>query len=624
MQEEPDSQGLKGTMQGEWMSQSGVCMQDNATIFSEKSGRLNRAGLFCHGLWPQVLTIALVGILLYGHTLHVPWYLDDINKVVAPHSGHGLGQAVAGLFGQRGLTMLTFALNYRFGGLNPVGYHLVNIGIHLGAACFVLLLLRRVFPRQNGYAFFGALLFVAHPLQTQAVTYVVQRMASLSALFFLLALYLFVRGRERLASGIPWRDPRHLACYLGALVAEVLAIIAKENAVILPLALLLFAWFFLMQEDSDWKPLLTYTAPFFLAPLVFGILYLIMPMLHGAEFAALGHTDRMASLEGNSPLHYLVTQFSVQWLYIRLLFLPYGQALDYGYPISRELVTLKSAAGMFGLISLVLLAVRLRRKQPVIAAGILWFFLTLCIESSLLPLDPVNEHRLYLPMFGFAMLLPALVDLLPRPAVRSGLLIAFLLIIAVLTWRRNALWNDHIAFDEDNLRRSPNNERVCLDLAFSYLAAKRNAEALPLLERAVQLRPGLSQVPYLKLPDLYFDQGRYAEARQILEEGIRFYPEVGSLYNSLAVLHILNKDDQGAVELLHRGMTVAPSFAKSYATMGKLLLNQGRAVEAEYYVRQGLALASGDAEMTLLLEDALSRQEAKNQVVPHAPTDRQR
>lgn len=188
------------------------------------------------GLLP-VLAILGVVALLYGHTLHAPWYLDDQSAINDNPLVVNLGLAWRQLMALRGVAILSFALNHALSGWSLAGFHLVNILIHAACGGLVLLLLRRVFPEAPYFPLLGALLFVAHPLQTEAVTYIVQRMTSLSALFFLLSLYLFVRSRELLASG------------------------SKENSVVLPLALLLFVVAFLPGERLR-RPLLLALTPF--------------------------------------------------------------------------------------------------------------------------------------------------------------------------------------------------------------------------------------------------------------------------------------------------------------------------------------------------------------------------
>jgi len=561
---------------------------------------------------PYILVI-LVGAGLYAHTLHVPFYLDDDYAIGENTVVKDLSLAFRGLFFRRGLSFLTFAINYRFDGLNIISYHLVNIAIHLAAACLVLLLLRRVFPQRQGLPLFGALLFVAHPLQTQGVTYIVQRMTSLSALFFLLAVYLFVRAREVLADGAAMSDRGHLLRYAGALLAGGLAILSKENAIVLPVALLLFARLFPAGSDRRWQPLIYYAAPFVVLPAIAVFGYLLVPVLAGPGLNTMGYSGLLRSMEGNSPLHYLATQCSVLWIYIRMLFLPYGQALDHAYPVSRELLTLKSVTGFCGLAGLAALAWYLRRRQPAITFGVGWFFLSLAVESSIIPLDPLFEHRLYLPMFGFSVIAVALLAMIPRPTWRFGVGIGVIVVLAVLAWQRNALWNDPIAFWEDNLRITPDNERVCFNLGQEYLEAgfseqgDERGRRIEFFEKGERMiRESIAMNPsrhfgYKALKELYAMQGRVDEAISMLRYGVEHVKYNHFLYTELAFLYGKKGDFDMAIAMSQQAIAADPKVPASYYNLAQLLAFVGEWDAVEQNLRKTLELDPNHADAKAML-----------------------
>lgn len=546
------------------------------------------------------LLIGLVVVALYAHTVHAPFYLDDHYAIGENKAVKDLWLALKGILSSRGLGIFTFALNYRFGEFNVAGYHVVNISLHVAAGCVALLLLRRIFPQRPWLQLFGALIFVAHPLQTQGVTYVAQRMASLSALLFLLAIYLFLRAREFLAAGGAIRDREHLLWYGAALLMGGLAILAKENAVVLPVALILFTRCFTPAAAPRRRELLGYVAPFAIFPALAVVVYYVWPMVNGTTLNTLQDSALLRSMEGNSPLHYLVTQFSVLWIYLRMFFLPYGQALDHGYPVARELLTLRSIAGFSGLIGLGVLGWRLRKSQPALTFGIGWFFLTLIIESSVIPLDPLFEHRLYLPMFGMSVCATALLALIPQPTWQLAAGGAIVLVLALLTWRRNALWNDPVAFYEDNFRVASHNERVCYNLGQKYMEIGRFDEAERLIRESIFMNPK-PHFGYLALKQLYIVQGRLGEAVDMLRYGLEHADTKGPLYNELASIYGKQGDFAMAIALLQEAIAADPKVIAPYINLAQMALFVGDRELALKNLLKALEINPSDADAGALL-----------------------
>lgn len=563
------------------------------------------------------LFLGLAVTLLYGHTLQVPFYLDDSGAIYDSKVVKDLALAFSRVLTMRGLSTLTFALNYRVGELNVVGYHLANISIHFAASCLVLLLLRRVFPQRPWQQYFGALLFVAHPLQTQAVTYLVQRMTSLSALLFLLAIYLFVRARESIAAGVGYREQRHLFFYFGALVAGALAILGKENAVILPVALWLYSRFFLSDQAEGWRSQLVYLLPFFAIPLLAVVAYLLVPLLSGPGLDTMGYSRHLRSMEGNTPLHYLATQCSVLWIYIRMLFLPFGQALDHAYPISPSLITAKSVGGFLGLAGLVALAWHLHRRQPAITFAIGWFFLTLAVESSFIPLDPLFEHRLYLPMFALSVLVPTLVELLPRSVWQYLSGVVVILSLMILTWQRNDLWRNPIAFNTDNLKVSPDNERVYFNLGQEYLKVGLVAEGEGLVRESIALNPS-RHFGYMSLYELYVAQDRLDEAIGMLEYGLDHVQgkDQGPLYNNLSYIYAKKGEFASAIEVLQLAIAADPGVPATYYNLAQMLMFAGEPQRIEENLRKTLALDPNHGDARAMLESLM----AERRVLPNPGT----
>lgn len=564
-----------------------------------------------------LLALCVVGILLYSRTLHVPWVFDDIQNICENPVVHDFATALRNVWGQRGFAYLTFAVNYRFGGLDVVGYHLVNIAIHLLASWLVYLLAKRAFPelpagdgedreiasRVSPLApVFVAFLFLVHPIQTQAVNYIVQRMTSLSALLFLLAVYGYVRfveGRESqsvrsktldarresdieegAASGVSRLAFSGFCWYAVSLVSSVLALMTKQNAAVLPAALLLFDWLVLNRGRFPNRigRRLASLIPFVLVSLAFiyvqvGLNDVLLNDAQRAEYWARADEASATSAAGgavaplgrgelpqvgkltkppeNLQLVYLVTEFKVLWLYLRLLFLPYDQTFDYGYPLEMKMLTVQNALAGAGLLMLFALACYLARRKPLVSFGIFWFFTALAVESSIIPLDAAVEHRLYLPMFGFAVAFVSLFDLLVPKRWFPAVLAVVVLLYAGAGWQRNAVWGNNIAFALDGVRKAPHNQRTYLTLATAYADEGRWAEAEAVLRKAIPLRPSL-HIPYDNLGTTLFQQGRLAEARAYFSFASLLVPDYPNAIYNYGIASLRLGDMQGAIRSLDR------------------------------------------------------------------------
>ena len=523
--------------------------------------------------------LAFLGAALYSNTLQVPWYFDDFASIVDNPNIRNLDLAFQNLLAPRGLANLTFALNFHFGGIDTTGYHLVNILIHIITSGLVFLILKRVWKDSLLLPFFGALVFLVHPLQTQAVTYIVQRMTSLSGLFFLLAIYLFLHASTILQGGSRLMSARHVCFYGLSLLSGALAVMLKQNAAVLPVALFLIGFFFpTVPRKSCWK-LGVYLLPFVVVPLWIGLSQLVLPVLGGVAHQGITGTQSQVGSGPITPMYYLVTEFTVFWIYIKLLFWPVGQALDYSYPIVKRLLSWPNFLAFGGLLGLIALAVTLYRRRPLISFGIAWFFLTLSVESTIIPLDPVFEHRLYIPMLGFVVVL---IDLLANRLSRKVLIITLTVLslsLAACTWQRNALWNDPVAFYEDNLARAPWSERVNSSLAKTYIESGRYDDAFVVLKRGLKINP-YNVMLNDNLGTLYDLTGSPKQAIEALGRAIKYDPGYYRSYLNLGVVYAGQKEWVAAIEQYEKAINLKFEYEKAHYNLGVAYYMQGRLQES--------------------------------------------
>jgi hypothetical protein len=365
-----------------------------------------------------IVLIAGVALVVYSNAFHVPFHFDDRPNIVENPSIHTtvltwdwLKRLIKITYpvSIRVFSYFTLALNYYFGGFNVFGYHLVNFFIHIASGIFLYWFLLLTFnlpslkekygPISYKVALFSSLIFIAHPIQTQSVTYIIQRMASMAGMFYLLSLVLYIKGR--LSTGWP------RGFYFGGMVLSyLLGVFSKENVAILPLFICLYEFYFFQKFD------LTPRGKNILFTLIGALLVLgafgfviwgdryIQVIREGYEYRTFSMSERV------------LTQSRVVLYYLTLLAFPHPSRLnlDYDFPISKTILdpptTLISILIIAGLIGY---SIWTAKKRPVLSFCILWYFGNLVIESSIFPLEMVYEHRLYLPVVGPIVLFSLLV-----------------------------------------------------------------------------------------------------------------------------------------------------------------------------------------------------------------------
>lgn len=399
------------------------------------------------------LIIAASILVVYSNSFNAAFQYDDNPQIVDNYVLKDLKNIPSLLKGPRGITLSTFAINYALGGNNVLGYHIVNTAIHIFASIAVyffvfqtILLVKGCTTAAKRVGFFSAMIFALHPVQTQAVTYIVQRMEALSSLFYLLALIFFIRGAKAATPGKRW------ASYALVAVSFILGFYSKESAFTLPAIVLLYDFCFLARGRlSDMKgrwPVYAVLAGLF----IFFAVNTIMPLGGFGDLSsesAVGEVSEgvkeaapiVAPKEASAgfkvtyitPKEYLFTQFNVLVYYIALIVVPKYQNLDYDIPRAEGLFTaphvnegtkllipmLPPFASLIILAAIALSALYLVKKTQsnpssllrVMGFFVLWYFIILSPTSSFIPIiDVIYEHRVYLPSLGFFVTFVLLAD----------------------------------------------------------------------------------------------------------------------------------------------------------------------------------------------------------------------
>ncbi len=563
----------------------------------------------------HVAIIVILGSIIYANTLHAPFYFDDFTNIVNAPLIRNLAIFANPLsahreLGRRAVGAFTFALNYRFNGFEVAGYHLVNIAVHLLAAFLVYRLVSLTFrtpafsalqnrdeagSRAGFVALFAALLFIAHPIQTQAVTYIVQRYASLATIFYLLSLNGYIRARL-LWSQSGGNRPLAGGWFAASFVAALLAWNTKETAYTLPFVALTYELLFFEG------PLRKHAKALFVGMAALFCSFVAFLVFWPGEFKwniVVGIEQAMRVQTGMSRLHYIATEFRVLVTYLRLLIFPAGQRLDYDYPISRSFLdpaVMGSAALLLALLATGLFCLRLSRREEeraplyrLAAFGVFWLFITVSIESTIIPIvDVIFEHRMYLPSIGLFMALAAVVSRLggsgtvipgwPRREVVAGAAIV-VLALGGLTVARNQVWGDEVAFWRDNADKTPQNPRVFLNLGRALERKGDMAGAESAYRKAIKLWPEQTDA-YINLGLIYTGQGRLDEALAQFRTALTNKPELAEAHNNMGKVYGMQGRLDDALGEFLTAVRLKPTFAEPYNNIGYVYALEKRYPEA--------------------------------------------
>ncbi|MDP3919341.1 MAG: tetratricopeptide repeat protein [Candidatus Omnitrophota bacterium] len=536
-------------------------------------------------VWSVLLLLAAAGFAVYSNSIAIPFVFDDEMFIETNRSIQALNIVQLWNTAQtRFFSFLSFALNFRFFGLSPTAFRIVNIVIHVFNSLLIFLILGSTFktPLMRDYAsasrpvffsMFGAFVFLCHPLQTQAVVYISQRMTSLACLFYLGALYLYIQGRLS-RGGI---------FYVLAAVSCTVAFFTKQNTYTLPMALLLYDMCFFRERTQavgSWRarvPLIVFGG--LLAP-VYVVLY--------AQKSVATVTRMLTEIP---RMHYLLTEFSVVREYIRLVFLPLGLSIDHDFEVSTRLFETRTAMSLFFLAALFCLALWLWRRRPMISFGILWFFLALSIESSIIPInDFMFEHRVYLPMAGICFLIP---DLLIRGIKRREFLYAaaavLIFSLAGTTYARNRVWRSGVSLWQDAVDKAPGSSRARTNLGKELLDEGRFEEAKTQLLEAVRLNPDHPKA-YNLLGGIYAEGGDRALGLRYLEKAVAIDPTDPDFLYNLGSTYGEMGDNSRAQTLFEKALAEAPDHVQALTGLGLIYYLQGDLKKAVELYRKALVV----------------------------------
>ena len=550
----------------------------------------------------------ILALIAYSNSFQCPFHFDDYGNIVGNPNiemqsldWESIQNALSGKDRStqtlsRPVAYLSFALNYHIGQLNVVGYHVVNLIIHLVTGLFIFLWLSAVFRlplltnryASDGYAMalLATALWITHPIHVTAVTYIVQRMAGMASMFYTMAMFFYLKGRvaEEFRSKIGW----FAACAMSAL----LAFGTKENTVVLPITLLLFELILLQGIRKE--------------TLTRALRWMIFPFLVICAVALL-YVDPFNMLAAYQARPFtlwerVLTQHRVIWHYIGWLLYPNSAHLTllHDIPLSTSLIspwtTLSAVMGIYGLLGL---AVYLLKKRPLISFLILFFFLNHLVEGSILPLELVYEHRNYLPSMAVmalgALLMVKVLNHFSYNKVLYGLvtiLVTYILIAnAHTTYYRNTFFKNEYTLWMDNIKKYPLLSRPYNNLGKYLNDHGQYLEAALLYDQAIALNNSPLNTDRL----LYYENmGLNCFIRKSYDRALHWFNRGLSEGHGLSIQRFnwgiglvhyrMGRYDQ-ALESLDKALAMDPGDNQVLATKARTLMKLGDTREAFYIAR---------------------------------------
>jgi protein O-mannosyl-transferase len=536
------------------------------------------------------LSIALLGMVIYGNHLHNAFQFDSVAYIVnnpnldRPEEMLTLEFLNSG-FKSRGLLLMSMAVNSALGGDRPFGYHLFNLTFHIFNALLLLFISEKILrgslnnsDDRNGFyirgvSLFTALLFLCHPIQTESVGYIISRSEVLAATFYLGGFFLFqcFWEQRRSASGA-WK---YLGLPVALFVVFALGFSVKQTLITLPAILLLYA--LCLSDPDSWPMRFLRRWKWVLAGVfIFAGLLLLRKLLADESF--LIGPSNPEEMVGRK--NYLLSQpWVLVFYYLKLLLLPVNLNIDPDIAVVTHFFSWRFLGPTAFIGALIYFATNTAHSR-IYFFGLAWFIIVLSPSSSIVTLhDLAAEHRLYLASYGFYLTLTlglwrGIVHCPRLPATAKKATAFFLLVfligsLGMMTVKRNLTWRSEMTLWEDTRNKSPNLVRPVINLGRANSLAGKTNRAISYYETALKKAPAVFALNY-NLGELYQQQGRKEEALRRFRVAEVLSPHVPEVHEKLGEIYMKAQQYDLADRYFKRAIELNPKYAVAFRNLGIL------------------------------------------------------
>lgn len=560
------------------------------------------------------LSLFIIIIITYSNTFNAGWHFDDEQNIVSRKQVHftelSWKKIKSSLFDDKGklkrpISYLSFGINYYFGKLNVFGYHLVNISIHIITSIFLFLFIyntlnlpilkNRYEGLQYPVSLLSSFLWAINPVHTQAITYIVQRMASMAGMFFIMSMFLYLKGRTS------ENKKNKIAYYILFTCSSLLAFGTKENTAMLPFCILLYDLYFIQGIN---KKNIKRCAIIFLFILIIPICLALIfegPSLFNPSWILSSYKTRPFTLPER-----LLTEPRIIIFYISLLLYPMPDRLSICHDISISHglfdppTTIISIILIFTMIGISILK---SKKYPFICYSIIFFFINHVIESTIFPLELIFEHRNYLPSMLFftpiSIFIIKVIGLFSYKKSMQTIFIIFIILVLVAqghsTFMRNFIWKTDESLWIDATEKAPGLIRPWNNLGSYYLQKQMPELALSTLLKGLPKKTihhkAAKLILYFNIGAAYQKLRKYKNALRYYNMADKMFYKISSIYLNRGAIYLEIGEMKKAEEDFMKALEIDPKNFKAYQNLGFLMIKRGLIDKAISYLQKSINIS---------------------------------